>query len=227
MSYRLPLILMMMVTLYGCATGSQQIKNETVAPAVQSADKVETVNIERPDKSKDLANIRQEDIEASAEKKGVIFAKTDFQGVLQKSYVKLIFETIEEPVEKYQLFVGDVDASSKFPWEVNAVQPGYFYIELPEGSYRLSSLSIPVGSTQATEETNLMFDVTASQVTYLGTLKVIGTKEKIKLGGVPVIKPGFEYTIEIHDEKDEAVEMFHKQYPQVTTEIRTNLMTSK
>ena len=53
---------------------------------------------------------------------------------------------------------------------------------------------------------------------------MIGTKEKIKLGGVPVIKPGFEYTIEVIDEREEGSEAFNKNYPDFPHGVSIKLM---
>ncbi|MCA9402000.1 MAG: hypothetical protein KC713_10250, partial [Candidatus Omnitrophica bacterium] len=132
--------------------------------------------------------------EKVVKQKGLIFAKTDFQGVLKTSFVRLLLEDQANPNQKLQLHIGN-KTDVGFLWDFKTVEPGHFFIELPEGKYRIVSISIPVGTTLAQEEMDVSFEVFPNQATYLGTLLVVGTKEKIKLGGVPVIKPGFEYTL--------------------------------
>ena len=61
-------------------------------------------------------------------------------------------------------------------------------------------------------------------ISYLGTLKIDGTGERIKLGGVPVIQPGFEYIINIIDESQEAEIYFRQRYPEIQNEIVNNMM---
>ena len=70
------------------------------------------------------------------------------------------------------------------------------------------------GTTQAVEATDITFSVEENKAIYLGTLKVFGLKEKIRLGGVPVLKPGFEYRAEVLNEQDEAMVIFRQHYPQ-------------
>ena len=53
---------------------------------------------------------------------------------------------------------------------------------------------------------------------------MVGTKEKIKLGGLPVIKPGFEYTVEVLDEREEGAEAFRRNYPNFLHDISVKLM---
>ena len=130
-----------------------------------------------------VSETAQEEMQAAI---GLIFAKTIFEGIVKTSYVELAIVDQSDESKKFQLIIGDKERQKNFPWEVQAVKPGYFFIELPEGQYRIKSMSIPVGTTKAQEPIDIVFDVTAKQATYLGTLKVSGTKEKIKLGGVPV-----------------------------------------
>lgn len=208
-------ILLMAFYVTGCSTAtsspSAPDKKVTLPPPAP----VEVRDVPLP-----LENIKPEPLEQAVEKKGVIFAKSDFQGILKAPYVKLLFEHQNDTDDKFQLNIGEKvegDAS-------RSVEYGYFFIELPAGPYKISSISIPVGSTLATEDMDLHFTVQPDTFTYLGTLKVTGTKEKIKLGGVPVIRPGFEYIVDIINEKDEAVKTFHERYPQVTQEAVVDLL---
>jgi len=66
--------------------------------------------------------------------------------------------------------------------------------------------------------------VTEGVITYAGTLQINGTKEKIRLGGVPVIKPGFEYNVNIVDEREEGMSIFRGRYPEFTGEVIFRLM---
>lgn len=169
-----------------------------------------------------LENVKNE--EEIVEPKGVVFGKTDFQGVLKTSYVRLFLEDQLNELHKFQLHIGDKASQDSFPWNVKVVEPGYFFIELPVGKYKISSVSIPVGSTLATEDCDAHFEVIPNEVVYLGTLRMNGIKEKIKLGGVPVIKPGFEYTTEVIDEHQDGILNFKKNYPKVTNNIRVKLL---
>lgn len=171
--------------------------------------------------SPELKGAKKEAPNNPANKKGVVFGKTDFQGILQTNYVKLIFENLDNSMQQFQLSIGN---QPKNIWEGKTVQPGYFFIELPAGKYKISSISIPVGSTLASEQADMSFEVIPNQVVYIGTLKVIGTKEKIKLGGVPVIQPGFEYNVEILDERDEGIAAFRKNYPNAPYKILIHLL---
>ncbi len=174
--------------------------------------------------SPELQNIKGKDLEQNAEGKGIIFAKTDFQGVLQTSFVKLFFENQKNLKYKFQLHIGDKSRQTAFPWDVKTVHPGYFFIELPVGPYKITSVSIPVGSTMATEAIDISLEVLPNKIVYIGTLSLVGTKEKIKLGGVPLIKPGFEYKAVIIDERKEGMDVFRQRYPNSLDEIIINLM---
>jgi len=176
------------------------------------------------DSSLKQQDVKEGEIEKAEVKKGLIFAKTDFQGVLQTSFVKLFFENQENSQYKFQLHIGEKSRVTAFSWDVKIVQPGYFFIELPAGSYRITSVSIPVGSTMATEDIDINLEVVPDKAVYIGTLKLVGTKEKIKLGGVPVIKPGFEYTAFVIDEREEGFAAFRQNYPNAPNEIEINLM---
>src|SRR3989338_5603502 len=54
-----------------------------------------------------LQNIKGEELEEYVQKKGVIFAKTEFKGLLETRYVKFLFEDQEDPVHKFQLHIGE------------------------------------------------------------------------------------------------------------------------
>lgn len=155
---------------------------------------------------------------------GLIFAKTIFEGVVKTSYVELIIVDQDSPDQKFQLIIGDKERQKSFPWKVQTVKPGYFFIELPQGHYRIQSMAIPVGTTKAQEEVDIVFDVNAQKATYLGTLKILGTKEKVKLGGVPVLQPGFEYNVNVVNEESEAYEEFQFHFPEYPDPVITNLM---
>jgi len=172
----------------------------------------------------ELQNIKGEELEEYVQKKGVIFAKTNFQGLLETRYVKFLFEDLNDPEHKFQLHIGENSGQQTFPWDVKTVKPGYFFVELPTGQYKISSVTIPVGSTTATEQMNVSLEVLPDTICYVGTLKMIGTKEKIKLGGVPVIKPGFEYTVEVLDEHEEGADAFNQNYPNFPHEVSIKLM---
>lgn len=156
---------------------------------------------------------------------GTVFAKTEFSGVVQTSYIELSIVDQADETKTYTLVIGDKSRQMSFPWKVQTVQPGYFFIELPVGTYHIHSISIPVGSTTADEPMDVVFHVKEGKVVYLGTLKVMGTKERIKLGGVPVLKPGFEYLAEVIDERAEALLQLRERFPQLTGEIEFGLMT--
>ena len=206
------------------ASGCAGIK-KTPPPKIPVSHQAKEVS-KIPPESKQLKNIEDQEMEAYVQKQGVIFGKTDFQGVLKTIYVKLLFEHESDPEKKYQLYIGDPSDQNESLFDVKTVSPGYFFIELPEGKYKLTSVSIPVGSTLATEDINVELDVNPDAITYVGTLKINGTKERIKLGGVPIFRPGFEYTLDIIDDRKEAVETFKEKYPSVHQEIEVHLMRS-
>lgn len=171
-----------------------------------------------------LQNIKGEELEEYIQKKGVIFAKTDFSGLLATRYVKFLFTDKDDPEHKFQLHIAEMTGQQTFPWEVKAVRPGYFFVEFPIGRYTITSVTIPVGSTTATEDMNVDLEVVADTICYVGTLKMVGTKERIKLGGVPVIKPGFEYTVEVIDEREEGAAAFKQNYPNYPRGVSIKLM---
>lgn len=206
-------VIFVSMILGGCAGTSA-----TRGPSPQTPPEAEAKN------PVELQNIQDQELEEYAKQKGVIIGKTDFSGVLKTSYVKLSFEGLGGNTHKFILHIDGEETEKPFPWPAKTVKPGYFFIELPVGEYKVASVSIPVGTTMAVEETDVRFKVTPNTISYLGTLSVIGTKEKIKLGGVPLIKPGFDYTIAVHDETEEAVRVYNQRYPNFPAEIFVDLM---
>jgi len=166
-------------------------------------------------------------VEEEGAKKGIVFGKTFFTGILKTNFVKLEFKNIADDTNKLELQIGEKSVFSNLQWQEKSVEPGYFFVELPEGEYNISTVSIPVGSTMAVEDMHVNFQVRGDEILYIGTLNMDGTKERIKLGGVPVIKPGFEYTIKILDESEEAKSVFKNKYPEVDKEISVHLMDIK
>src|SRR6185295_19657943 len=65
-----------------------------------------------------LRNLPAENLATSNVKNGVIFAKTDFQGVLEKTYVKLLFEDMANANNKFHLYIGDKEGPQPFMWDV-------------------------------------------------------------------------------------------------------------
>ena len=175
-----------------------------------------------------LHNIQTDEIETPVEKMGVIFGKTEFEGVLKTDYVRLVFKNKDDGSQVFQLYIADKSMNPDFPsWLSNSVEPGYFFIQLPAGRYEISMISIPVGSTLASEATEIQFEVMAGRIVYVGTLKLIGTKEKIKLGGFPVIQPGFDYETRILDEQAEGLKVFQERYPHVSQEVVVKLLQER
>jgi hypothetical protein len=171
-----------------------------------------------------LSNVEPGTMQEYVEPKGVVFAKAVFQGILATNYAKLILQQLNNPSERFQVFVGSkVDQSSIVPRGQN-IRSEYFFIELPQGDYKITSISIPVGTAMATEDSNIVFSVAADQILYLGTLKVTGTRERIKLGGIPVIQPGFEYEVEVLDQFKEGLAVFRQMYPNVASPVAVKLM---
>ena len=155
---------------------------------------------------------------------GIIFGKADFRGVLKVEYVKLNIIDEENPQKQYELLFGDRDENNAPTWDARPVEPHYFFLELPVGKYRITTISIPVGTTLATESTDISFTVEKETVIYLGTLRVTGTDQKIRFGGVPLLRPGFEYKVEILNEKEDAIDKFKTRYPLLQRDIQVKLM---
>jgi hypothetical protein len=215
--------------LSGCATTAPgPIGGDAVLPdtAVSSAGYGESAEDLFVSGSPQLENINDEAMETYVEKKGVIFGKTYFEGVLETSYVKLHFEGKGENAYQYEFYVGDKARQASFLWEVKTVKPGYFFVELPAGDYKITSIAIPVGSTMAEEAMDIDVVVNPGAVTYVGTLNAIGTKERIRLGGLPVIRPGFEYESLVVDEREEAQKVFRERFAAYQGEIMVSLMVA-
>ncbi len=217
--------LFLILFLGGCMTSSQSVRKSVISlpAASQPLQKNESI----PEK-KDRPQPEEVSLQIPSEPViplGMVFAKTNFLGVVQTSYVKLSIVDLPDPEKTYQLFIGDKSRQRSFPWKVEeTVMPGYFFIELPPGSYAFHFISIPVGTTLAVEPMDVIFDVKENEIGYLGTLKVLGIQEKIRIGGVPVIRPGFEYRVQILDERDSAMEAFHQRYPNQQQPIAVRLM---
>lgn len=155
---------------------------------------------------------------------GIIFGKADFRGLLKVQYVKLSIADEDYPEKQYELLFGDRDENNAPVWDARPVEPHYFFLELPVGRYRITAISIPVGTTLATESTDIAFTVERETVIYLGTLRVTGTDQKIRFGGVPLLRPGFAYRVEILNEIEEALHKFRLKYPAMQREIQVQLM---
>lgn len=154
---------------------------------------------------------------------GTIFGKTIFEGVVKTSYVRFTIVDQSDPAKTYQLYIGDKARQKSFPWKTQTVKPGYFFIDLPEGDYRITTISIPVGTTLAAEPMDITFGVEADRIVYLGTLKVVGTKQRVRLGGVPIIKPGFEYQVQMTDDSEEADTELRRRFPELKDKIESRL----
>ena len=183
-----------------------------------------TVVFTEQETSGELANVENKDMREYVRRPGIVFAKTDFQGVLQATYVRLRIEGEGKHTHSFYLDIEGKPEENSLFGSGKMVKPGYFFIELPAGTYRIAAIAIPVGSTLAEEDVSISFEVLPRAVVYMGTLKVIGTGERVKLGGVPVIKPGFDYEAAILDERTEGIYAFHKRYPDIPVEIETRLM---
>lgn len=210
---------MMCILLFlftGCASVNSAKKP---APVLPNAPVIQTAVVPRSS-------------ENSSEKKavrpsavgGIIFGKADFRGVLKVEYVKLNIVDESDSKKQYELLFGERDENNSPTWDARPVEPHYFFLELPVGKYKITAISIPVGTTLATENTDIHFTVEKETVIYLGTLMVTGTDQKIRFGGVPFLRPGFEYKVEILDEKDEAIGKFKARYPSFQRDIQVKLM---
>lgn len=171
-----------------------------------------------------VANVESKDMREYVRRRGIVFAKTNFQGVLQATYVRLRIEGDGKYTHSFYLDIEGKPEENSLFGSGKMVKPGYFFIELPAGSYRISSIAIPVGSTLAEEDISISFEVLPNEVVYAGTLQALGTSERVKLGGVPLIKPGFDYKVAVMDERAEGIYAFHKRYPNIPVEIETRLM---
>jgi hypothetical protein len=145
---------------------------------------------------------------------GLVFGKTDFKGILKASFVRLTLVKKDDPGKEYFFYVGARGNQSVVPWgKGRSIEPGYFYLQLTPGDYEVTEISIPVGSALAGERVSLSFPVTANKISYLGTLDVTGTKERVHFGGVPIVRPGFEYDLRINDEFEPAKKELETRIP--------------
>jgi hypothetical protein len=145
---------------------------------------------------------------------GLVFGKTDFQGILKASFVRLTIVRKDDPEREYYFYVGAKGNQSVVPWgQGRLIEPGYFYLQLTPGDYEVAEISIPVGSALAEEQVRLDFTVAPNRISYLGTLDVKGTKERVHFGGVPIVKPGFEYELRIDDEFEPAKKELETRIP--------------
>ncbi len=227
------------ISVLGCATvhPDNNISPQTPVGTTEQQEDVADTELDIPDTSPasvlediSLQDVAEESASSAEEAErllipsGSVFAKTVFEGVVKTSYVQLSIVDITDPQKVFQLIIGDKDRQKNLPWNIQTVKPGYFFIDLPVGRYRINSITIPVGTTLATEPMDVSFDVELDKTIYLGTLRVIGEKERIKLGGVPIIKPGFEYTLQVLDERTEAQKEFLRRFPEHHGSIDYQLM---
>ena len=56
---------------------------------------------------------------------GMIFAKTQFEGVVKKSYIRLTIVDQQDKSKVYHLYIGDKSRQLDFPWNTQTIQPGY------------------------------------------------------------------------------------------------------
>jgi hypothetical protein len=196
------LFLLITLLLSGCAS----VPSKTLPPSKNAVEQP----AKRPPKAAPALAVASQ---------GIIFGKADFRGLLKVEFVKLNIVDELHPEKTYELFFGDRTGEDLSP-----VEPHYFFLELPASKYRITSISIPVGTTLATEKTDIAFTVDRGTLLYLGTLRVTGTDQRIRFGAVPLIRPGFDYNVEILNEKDEAVREFRAHYPQIKRDIEIKLM---
>jgi len=203
-----------LIVFAGCAASKKtvNVKNDKFSTLPVATENIQEVKVTQLEKKED-----------NAKKKALIFAKADFSGVLdKKSFVRLLLENTIDKSNRLQLQISDKAKQGDNKPKLNG--PRYFFAELYPGKYKISSISMPAGSSIATEKINIDFEVIPGVVNYLGTLKIVGTKEKIKLGGVPIIKPGFDYEATVFNEDKEAQKIFLLKYPGYSGEIDVNLM---
>lgn len=205
------LILVIGMCVSGCAVKSSAVKS--LPTSIQRNQIQKAKKIEEP-------NTKQEENKTS-----LVFLKTDFQGVLKTNYIKLTIISKSDPNKRVNINLGEKVEAILSNQEESHQYPGYVYFELPKGDYQISTISVLAGTTSVTEALNLDFSVILEKNNYLGTLVINGTKEKIKLGGVPFIKPSFDYQLHILDERAEAEQNFKQKYPQNKLPIHVGLLS--
>lgn len=230
--YKIFALMISILVFSGCATVANKDDSSRILSEKDQNEMASSSNVYDAETSVDnvspvtnLENVQDVKLQQYVEKKGVVFGKAIFEGLLKTSYVKLTCENLANPANKFNLTLGSNKSQDPGSiWEVKTVDPQYFFIELSEGEYKIASISIPVGTTLATEMVDVRFEVLPRKISYLGTLKINGTKERIKFGVVPVMRPGFEYDVEVLDQNQEGVEEFKKRYSNVNTDINIGLM---
>ena len=159
---------------------------------------------------------------------GVVFGKTDFSGLLKTAYARLTILDKADPSRIYYFYVGSKNNQNILPWgKGEVIEPGYFSFQLPPGKYAVTAIAIPVGSTIAEEPLALEMQVSADKTYYLGTLKIDGVRERAKFGGVPLVRPGFEYTLAVNDEFEAAVADFERVLPRHDRPVEKNIFLVK
>lgn len=149
-----------------------------------------------------------------------MFGKTDFRGLLKAAYARLTIVDRTDPSRVYFFYVGSKNNQNILPWgKGEVIEPGYFFLNLPPGKYTITAIAIPVGSTIAEESLALGLEVSADKTFYLGTLTVDGIKERAKFGGVPLVRPGFEYALAVDDEFEAACRDFEQALPRHDTPV--------
>ena len=191
----------------GCATTSSTQTTIDEVPAVEQAVADKTIPVAEAQIQEQVEEVLEEQ---NIIPTGIVFAKVDLRGVVEKSYATFSIRNLDDPQYVFELTLGDREQNDGFPWVLQQTENGYFFIELPQGRYQITSVSIPVSSTLAVEPINIYFDVSLQQASYLGYLTIDGTKEKIHWGGIPVVKPGFEYTTMLAHKELEAYTLFHR-----------------
>jgi hypothetical protein len=79
----------------------------------------------------------------------------------------------------------------------------------------------------AEEAVALDMEVSMDKVFYLGTLELDGIKERAKFGGVPLVKPGFEYTLIVNDDFEAAWKDFEHLLPRHDVPLAKKLFVVK
>ncbi|MEI6438087.1 MAG: hypothetical protein WCO69_05000 [Candidatus Omnitrophota bacterium] len=159
---------------------------------------------------------------------GLVFGKTDFRGLLKAAYARLTIIDSADPSKVYYFYVGSRENQNVLPWgKGEVIEPGYFFLQLPPGKYAVTAVAIPVGSTIAEESLALDMPVSLDRAYYLGTLRIDGIKERAKFGGVPLVRPGFEFTLAVDDEFEAARKGFEQLSPRHDLSVSKNLFKTK
>ncbi|MFT5170227.1 MAG: PBP1b-binding outer membrane lipoprotein LpoB, partial [Candidatus Omnitrophota bacterium] len=140
------LALFLTVFMTGCATtqkslpqitskkyselSEKNIKSNTSASLIEQD--IKTTIISESDES----HIEEQAIEI--EPTGIVYAKTNFSGVLEKAYVQLTIYAYNNPTEPIKLVIGDKEQQKALVWDVEPVKPGYFFLNLRQGDYHIT-----------------------------------------------------------------------------------------